>query len=136
MMLEPSKVCHPANNAWGGRPCEHWPIKGDTWWFRYRQGYSCQMSLRALTTMNFCPDFYLRTELLEGDPQINVVYVWYWPEGKKEYSNIYAKHRAAIRNALQSNSCPNEAILNTGLPGIKYFFPAGSGDPLLCRDTP
>jgi hypothetical protein len=108
----PQDVCHPWDNQWGHKPCFRMPINGDTWWFRYKWGSTCQMSLLAIATGNLCPDSTLRNDLLDGEPRINVVYVFYDKNRGDElyYRQIYRKHDSAIRNALESNTCPLRAL--------------------------
>jgi RHS repeat-associated protein len=124
MMDFPGDVCHPAGNKWGGQPCERMPINGDTWWFRYRTGSACQMGLAPENPANwYCPDSSLRADILQGDPRVNIVYVFYDQNRRDQdyFSEIYRKDREVIRNAVESNSCPSAAIDRVLLlPSIKF----------------
>jgi RHS repeat-associated protein len=126
ILASPYAVCHPHDNISGHRPCNRVPINGDNWWFRYRTGSTCQMNLVTTIGGNICPDYNLHNALLSGSGplgQINIVYVFY--DNKKRdtdyFHNIYAKRRAKIRNALESNACPNSGIDSAKLlPTIKF----------------
>jgi RHS repeat-associated protein len=126
MMDEPGKVCHPVDNTPGHTPCVHMPINGDTWWFRYHTGATCQMSWLATVEGNWCPDSRLRSDLLQGKPQINIVYVYYMNQRDFQgvLNRVYGsgKDKAIIRNAVESNTCPSRAIASLGeaFPSIKY----------------
>jgi RHS repeat-associated protein len=124
MMTFPHDFCHPATNNWGRKPCTFQPINGDTWWFRYKEPDSCQISYGAMKANDWCPDSTLRGELLaKGARQINIVYVFYVAEDAAQdiIENIYAQKRTQIRTALERNSCPTRAIKATKLfPIVTY----------------
>jgi RHS repeat-associated protein len=126
MLEEPHNVCHPVDNIFGHTPCDRMPINGDTWWFRYQTGATCQMSWLATAEGNWCPDTRLRSDLLQGKPQINIVYVYYMNQDDFQtiINRVYgsSKEKAVIRNAVESNTCPSRAIATLGeeFPSIKY----------------
>jgi RHS repeat-associated protein len=135
MLLYPGDTCHPANNKPGGKPCGWKPIEGDTWWFRYLKGNTCQISPLEMAKQNVCPNKAMRRDILQGSPQMNIVYVYYWKDRRasNQYNRVYKKARAAIARALQSNSCPYSALDNAGLPTIKYL-PANF-NPFQCSNN-
>jgi hypothetical protein len=91
------------------------------------------MSPALMLSGRLCPDFYLRTQILEGRPQVNIVYVFFWPKAENEYAHIYRNDKRRLRNAFESNTCPVSAIDNIGLPNIKFYQAYPISD---CSDSP
>jgi YD repeat-containing protein len=69
---------------------------------------TCQMSPLAVVHWNLCPQHQLRVDLLQGNPGINAIYVFYWPQGEDDYAPIYAKRKSDLMHALEGNNCPNQ----------------------------
>ena len=108
------------------------PVNGANWWFRYEAGHGCQMSVRAVVSLNLCPNQALRDNLLQGNPSINIVYVFYYTRDGNYWANLYGRRRrTAIQHALESNTCPNRAIDAIGLPNVKF---EGSGGRYTCSN--
>jgi hypothetical protein len=129
ILRDPTDVCHPEDNVFGHLPCKHVPINGGTWWFRYKlPGTPCQLSYNFAINGRFCPDGTLRGALLNGDIRINIVYVFYNRPGQdnpvSHFPEVYREKRAEIANALESNTCPSNALDQVRLfPTLK--FPIG-----------
>jgi RHS repeat-associated protein len=119
-----SIACHPAPAS---RSCTSFSANGDTWWFRYKypSRSTCQLYWVPLTR---CPNSKLRGELFSR--KMNLVYV-VWYEDEPDPQPIYRRHRDAIEKALESNSCPIDALDNTGLPIIKFESSPGKCDDSL-----
>ena len=81
----------------------------------------CQISFGAMKAKAYCPNNELRNLILvPGAKRINIVYVFYVVEDAAQdiFENVYKNRRTAIRNALESNNCPNRAIDNAGLTPV------------------
>lgn len=107
-------------------------IRGGDWWFGYKQGNGCQ----TINNQRICPNVSMRAWILNHNKgqyraTINIVLVEQWnyncvdiggPFTCPNYSYpspIERAYNKKVANALESNSCPIDTLLNY-IPVVKF----------------
>lgn len=112
-------------------------IRGDDWWFGYdskRRRGNCQHNDPTTSGKGMCPTAGLRHLLQSGAHQKNIILVWYYKykpgtqppapwsnnfDYLKSIAELYKRWRDLIRDKLEDNKCPEEALESGVLPILK-----------------